>query len=147
MSFCTLLGLKECELLVSFNAFRNHALLEILADDNDGADHGRVVGVSGDLVHKGFVNLQDVDGKLLKIAEAGIAGAKVIHRNVYSQCLKRMKFYCRQIGMLHQNAFGKLEIKIAGFQTGFSQSVANACKKGFSAKFGSGNIDGNPLER
>ena len=46
---------------------------------DNGADDGRLVGIGGDLVDKGFVNLEDVDGKLLEIAEAGIAGAKVIH--------------------------------------------------------------------
>ncbi len=101
LSLCTVPGLKEFQLFLSFNAFCNHALLQILAHANDGAHHGRVIGVGGDLVGKGFVNLQDVDGKLLEIAEAGIAGAEVIHCNVYSHRLKRLKFDTRQIGMLH----------------------------------------------
>jgi hypothetical protein len=67
------------------------------------ADDGRVIGLSGDPVDKGFVNLQDIDGKLLEIAEPGIAGAEVIHRDVHSQLLKRMKFDGGQIGMPHKN--------------------------------------------
>ena len=79
-------------MLLSFDAFRNNALLEILAMSIMALTMEESSGVSGDLADKGFVDLQDIDGKLAKIAEAGIAGAKVIHSNVYSQWLKRMKF-------------------------------------------------------
>ena len=81
--------LKKCELFRSFDAFGNDALLEVDAHGDGGANDGRFVGVSGDFVHKGFVNLQDVDGKLLEIAEAGIAGAEVIESNVNSDRLER----------------------------------------------------------
>ena len=93
---------------------------------------------------KGLVNFQDINGKLLEIAEAGIAGAEVIHRKVYSHRLERMKYGGRGFGMLHKYAFGELEVEIARFQAGFSESGANLREKSLGAEFGSRNIDGNP---
>ena len=88
MPFHTVLGLKECQLLVRFDAFSNHALLEAFPHVNDGSHDGSVLEIATDLVHEGLVNFQDINGKPLQIAEAGIAGAEVIHRKVYSYLLE-----------------------------------------------------------
>src|SRR5271165_4466780 len=83
LSLGTVPGLKDHELLLSFNAFRNDAKLEVLTHGDDGADDGRrFIGTSADLLDEGFVNLEDIDGKLLKVTEAGIAGAEIIQGNV-----------------------------------------------------------------
>jgi hypothetical protein len=76
LSFRAAVGLKECELFVRFDAFGNHALLEVLAHINDGADDGRIIRIARDLLDEGLVNLQDLNGKLSEIAEAGIAVPK-----------------------------------------------------------------------
>lgn len=75
--------LKERQLLRRFDALSNHALLEVFTHSNDGADDGRIVRVARDLVDKGLVNLED-DGKMAEIAEARIASAEVIYREVHS---------------------------------------------------------------
>src|ERR1700676_1290294 len=92
LSFCTVLGLKECELFVSFDALGNHALLEILAHINYGAHDWRVIGIASDAVDEGLVDFQDINGKLLKIAKAGIARAEVIHRKVYPHRFELLKY-------------------------------------------------------
>src|ERR1700732_5370443 len=84
LSFRTVVSLKECALLLRFDALGNHALLEVLAHVNYGAHNGRAIGIGSDPLDKGLVNFQDINGKLLKIAEARIAGAEVIHRKVYT---------------------------------------------------------------
>ena len=55
----------------------NHALLEVLPHINYGAHDRRVIGIAGDVVDEGLVNFQDINGKQLKLAEAGIAGGEV----------------------------------------------------------------------
>jgi ATP-dependent DNA ligase len=40
------------------------------------------MGIGSDLLDKGLVNSQDIDGKLPKIAKTGIAGAEVINQLV-----------------------------------------------------------------
>jgi hypothetical protein len=78
---------EECELVFCFDALGNHALLKVLAHINDGADDWRVIGICGNPVDKGLVNFQDTNGKLLKIAEAGVAGAEVIHHKAHTYIL------------------------------------------------------------
>src|SRR3977135_36590 len=116
LPFRTVVGLKECELFLSFDTLGNHALLEVFAHINYGAHDGRVLRIGSDPVDKGLVNFQDINGKLLKIAEVGIACAEVIHNEVYPHHFELVKYEGRGFGMLHEDAFGKLEFEISRFQ-------------------------------
>jgi hypothetical protein len=87
LSFCATLGLKVGPLFLRFNALGNHEVLEALSHVNYSAHDGRDIGIGSDLVDKGLVNFQDINGKLPKVAETGIAGAEVIHREVYPSIL------------------------------------------------------------
>src|ERR1022692_2701163 len=141
LSFLTVLGLKECELFLRFDALGNHALLEVLAHIEYGAHDWRVIGIARDPVDEGLVNFQDINGKLLKIAEAGIASAEVIHRKLYPHGLDFLKYGDRRLGILHKNAFGELKVEIACFKTCFSEGGANPCHKSLRAEFDGRNID------
>jgi hypothetical protein len=55
-------------------------MLKAFSHANYGAHDVRVIRIGRDLLDKGLVNFQHINGKLPKIAEAGIAGAEVIHR-------------------------------------------------------------------
>src|SRR5712692_6338828 len=121
LSFRTVLGLKEYELFLRFDALGNHALLEVLAHINYRSDDSRVIRIARDLVDKGLINFQDINGKLPKIAEAGIAGAEVIHRQVYPHHFDLLKYSGRGFGLLHKDAFGKLEVEISPFQASFPE--------------------------
>jgi hypothetical protein len=109
LSFRTVLGLKERALFLRFDALGNYLVLEALSHANDGAYDWRVIGIASDPLDEGLVNFQDINGKLLKIAEAGIAGAKVIHRKVNPHLFELLKYSGRGFGMVHKDAFGKLD--------------------------------------
>jgi hypothetical protein len=81
LSLRTVLALKEAELFSRFDALGNHALLEVPAHADGGDDNRSVIWIGGHLADKRLVNLQNIDGKLSEIAEAGIAGAEVIQRS------------------------------------------------------------------
>src|ERR1700723_3138331 len=147
LAFRTVVGPKECELFLCFDAFGNHALLEVLAHINYGAHDWSVIGITTDSVDKGLVDFQDINGKLLEIAEAGIAGAEVIHRKVNPHFLELLKHGGRGFGILHKDALGELEVEIARVQAGFFKGVDNPREKSGRAEFGGRNIDGNALER
>ena len=83
LSFRATLGLKVGPLFLCFDALGNHEVLEALSHVNYGAHDRRVIGIGSDLLDKGLVNSQDINGKLPKITETGIAGAEVIHRKLY----------------------------------------------------------------
>ncbi len=77
LSFRTALGLQVCLLFSRFNALDNHELLEALSHVNDDAHDGRVIGIGSDLVDKGLLNFQDIDGKLPQIpSDRTILGAQ-----------------------------------------------------------------------
>src|SRR5207244_7817625 len=67
------------------------------------------------------IYFQDINGKLPKIAEAGIAGAEVIHRKVNPHRFELLKYGGRGFGILHKDAFGDLEFEIARFQASFQE--------------------------
>ena len=147
LSFRAVMGLKECALFLRFDALGNHALLEVFAHINYGAHDRRVIGIGSDAVDKGLVNFQDINGKLLKIAEAGIAGAEVIHRKVNPHRFELLKHSGRGFGILHKDAFGELEVEIARFQAGLREYRPDTFDKALTAELDGGNIDGNPLKR
>src|ERR1700733_14287033 len=146
LAFRAVVGAKECELCLCFDAFGNHALLEVLAHVNYGAHDWSVIGITRDSVHEGLVDFQDINGKLLKIAETGIAGAEVIHRKVNPHSLELLQHGGRGFGILHQNALGELEVEITRIQAGFFKGVDNSREKSGGAEFGGRNVDGNSLE-
>jgi hypothetical protein len=58
LPFRTVVGLKECELFLSFDTLGNHALLEVFAHVNYGAHDGRVIGIGSDPVDIVVLNIK-----------------------------------------------------------------------------------------
>jgi hypothetical protein len=58
-----MLGLKVGPLFSRFDALGNHEMFEALCHVNYGADDRRVIGIGSDLVDKGLVNFQDINGE------------------------------------------------------------------------------------
>jgi len=143
LSFRAALGLKVGPLFWRFDALGNHQVLEALSHANDRAHDRRVIGIGRDLVDKRLVNFQDINGKLPEIAQAGIAGAEVIHRKVYSHHFELLKYGGRGCGILHKNAFAELESEILRFQASFRECPPDTFDKTLIAEFDGGNIDGN----
>src|ERR1035437_6362343 len=63
LSFRAMLGLKVCPLFSRFDALGYHQVPEALSHVNYGADDRRVIGIGSDLVDKGLVNFQDINGE------------------------------------------------------------------------------------
>src|ERR1700674_2093279 len=143
LSFRTVLGLKVGPLFLRFDALSNHEMLEALSHVNYGAHDCRVIGIGTDLVDKRLINFQDINGKLPKIAEAGIAGAEVIHRKVNPHRFELLKYSVRGFGILHKDAFGDLEFEISSFQAGFRKYRPHTFDKILIAELDGGNVDGN----
>jgi hypothetical protein len=84
LAFGALLGLKVCSLFLRFDALGNYQVFEASSHANDGSYNQGVVVACGDLMDEGAVYLQYINGKLTKVAEAGVAGSKVIHGKAYA---------------------------------------------------------------
>src|SRR3981081_2498203 len=115
LSFRATLGLKVGPLLLRLDTLGNHEVLEALSHVNYGAHDGGDFGIGSDLGDKGLVNFQDINGKLPKIAEAGIAGSEVIHRKVYSHHFEFLKYQSCGIGIFHKDASGERHTSNARF--------------------------------
>src|SRR5882762_2096262 len=147
LSFRATLGLKVGPLFLRFDALGNHEVLQTLSHVNYGAHDGRVIGIGSDPVDKGLVNFQYINGKLLKIAEAGIAGAEVIHRKLNAHRFELLKYGGRGFGILHKDAFGDLEFEISRFQASFQEYRPDTFDKAPIAELDGGNVDGNRQRR
>ena len=108
------LGLEVGFLRFRFDTLRNDEVLETFAHTDDGVYDGAVAGIASDAAHEGLVNFQAVEGKLLEIAEAGIAGAEIIDGQMYAHGLKLLKYGGGRFGILHKNAFGEFEVEKVG---------------------------------
>src|SRR5580658_4010379 len=143
LSFCATLALKVGPLFLRFDALGNHEVFEALSHVNHSAHDGRVIGIGTDLADKGLVNFQDINGKLPKIAETGIAGAEVIHRKVNPHGFELLKYGGRKFGILHEDAFGDLEFEISRFPASFQEYPPDTFDKILVAELNGGNVDGN----
>jgi hypothetical protein len=143
LSFRAVLGLKVRPLFFGFDALGNHKVLEALSHVNDGAHECRVMGMVSDPVDEGLVNFQDINGKLPKIAEAGITGAEVIHRKVYPHPFELLKYGGRGFSILQEGAFGELKLEISRVQARFREYRPDSFDKTAIAELNGGNVDGN----
>jgi hypothetical protein len=141
LSFGALLGLKKCSLVLGFDALGDHQMFEALSHANDSSYNLRVIAACGDLLDERPIYLQYVNGKLTKIAQAGVAGAEVIHSKAYTHLFQIIKHANSGFSVIHENAFGKLEFKISGFESSFRKYVSNSRDKSLIAKLDGGNVN------
>ena len=68
-------AMQPFELPFSFNAFCDHRQLKRFGHFDDVGSHVLIL----QRVHKGFINLQGIDIKILQIAQAGVTRTKIIN--------------------------------------------------------------------
>src|ERR1700730_12539963 len=76
LGLVTMVSLKEGRLFLRFHALGNDAQLQASAHADDGGHDGGLVGGGGDLTDERLVDLEGIDGKLSKIAQAGVTRAE-----------------------------------------------------------------------
>ena len=81
------------------------------APANDHAHNRRAVGVGRDIANGGPVDLQGVEREALQVAQAGVAGAEVIHREKKSALLECAERLNRPSGIAHQAALGDARVR------------------------------------
>ena len=70
---------KECHLRFVFDAFGDDFEIQALGHADDCGGDRRVIGIHGDISDKRTVDFELANRKLFQVAEAGIAGPKVIN--------------------------------------------------------------------
>src|SRR5581483_2438368 len=73
---------QEVELLGPLDAFGDEAQAQAVRERRDGAHDGGVVRVPGKVADEGLVDLELLQAKALEVAQARIAGAEVVDRDL-----------------------------------------------------------------
>jgi len=84
LRFVALVRLQKRQLAAGFDTFGDHAQVQALRHAQDGLDDGGLGRRLGDLPDKGLVDLQRIDRKARQVAEARIAGAKIVDRQAHT---------------------------------------------------------------
>jgi len=89
-----------------------------------------------------------VDGKLGQVAQTGVARAEIIDRELHPTRPEGLKDILCTLGILHQNAFGQLELQKFGIQAGILQDGEYTWKEVLLPEFYGRNIyrHGNPRQ-
>jgi hypothetical protein len=110
--------------------------------DHRGDDTG-VVRIRREIAHERLVDLQGVDRKALQIAQARIPGPEVIERELHAHALEGLKHGHGGLRILHQEAFGQLELQIARIEASLRQDVVHSGNEIAGAQFHRGDVDGD----
>ena len=98
-------------LLRGLHPFGDDAHLSAARQRNDHSHNRRAVGVGRDIANEGPVDLQGVEREALQVAQAGVAGAEVIHREKKSALLECAERLNRPSGIAHQAALGDARVR------------------------------------
>jgi hypothetical protein len=102
---------QKLDLLRSFHPFRDHPQLQAVRHRDDGRHQRSVILICADVAHKRLVNLERMHRKALQVGQAGIAGAEIVQRQLDSHVTQLDELAKRALVMLHQNAFGDLQLE------------------------------------
>src|SRR5450631_143366 len=75
------------------------------------------------------------------MAQARIAGAKVIESEIYAQSFEGVKYRRSGCRILHQEGFSELKFQKASLKTGLREDRADTCDESVCAQFYRGNIN------
>ena len=64
-----------------------------------------------EILHEGLVDLDLVEGEAAQIAQRGIAGAEIVHRDPDAHAAQRMQDFQRALVLAQQDRFGDLEFE------------------------------------
>ena len=111
---------RKCHFLQRFHALRDDPQLEAPGHADHRGHNGRIVAAA-DLTDEQLIDLEGIDWKLEQIAQAGVARAEVIDRHLYPSFPHGLEGGRRELGTLHQDAFGQLELERSWIEAGLGE--------------------------
>ena len=105
------------------DAFRRDGDAEALAEADDRTHDRLRVGVGGEVAHEGLVDLDLVERKAAQVAQAGIAGAEIVHRDANTERAQRMQGRQHLAALFQKQRLRDLEFQALRRQTGLLQRI------------------------
>jgi len=138
---------EELLLFGVLHPFGDHRQLQAVGEGDDGAGDGGVVVVVGQAGDERLVDLQDVDGQALEVAERGVAGAEVVDRQLQAELLERLEDRQGFLLAVHHEGFGDFQLQALRAQCGAAQQLADPSDQLRLAQLGAGQVDRQRTER
>src|SRR5512138_1198850 len=101
---------------LALDSLCNDAKAERVSHCDDGGGDRGIVGLDRDLPDERAVDLEGVQRKMLEVAEGGVAGTKIIHREVQAHGAEPVQRLGDLAVMVDENALGELQTQVAGLQ-------------------------------
>ena len=113
----------------------------------DGLDDRGVGGIAREAGYERAVDLEYVDRKVLQVRERRVARAEVVDREMDALLLELVHRGDRELCVLHQTAFGDLELEQRRPQPALPQGAAHDGAEVGLLELMRRNVDGHPKAR
>src|SRR6185369_441002 len=122
------------------DAFGKHPQAERVPERNDRLRDRRVAPTDRRLDDERPVDLQAVDRKSREVAQARVAGAEIVDRDLYPEALEALQYRNRFLPILDEHALGQLELERAGLDSGGLQRLRDRLGKALAAELARRNV-------
>ncbi len=111
MQLVAALGLQDAELLFGFHALGEHAHAQRLAQAHHGADDLDAALLPREVAHEALVHLDLVGRERTQVAQAGIAGAEIVHGDRDAQAAQPVQQPQGGVVVLQQHGLRDLQLQ------------------------------------
>src|SRR5439155_5353316 len=91
LAFVAAFGPEAAQLGFGLDALGGDDDAEAFAEADDGTDDRLRLAVGAEIADEGLIDLDLVEGEAAQIAEAGITGAEIVHRDAHAERAQRMQ--------------------------------------------------------
>ena len=86
-----------------------------MAEADDGARDGGIVGIVQGVADKGLVDLEPVDRKLAQVGERGIASPEIVNGEFDAERMEMLQRLDCVRDVIHEHAFSYFEFQVMRF--------------------------------
>ena len=116
-----------------FNAFGGDAQAQIFGECDDGLDQRTRFLALAHALDEGAIDLQNVERQFAQMAQARIAGAEIVERDVDALVLQRDQNKPRGVEIRDERVLGDLDFEPCGRKAASASTFSNFC--GSAASF------------
>ena len=124
-----------------FGAFGDDLHAEVAGEAEDGLDDGEAVVVLGHTGDEGAIDLEQIEGETMQVAERGEAGAEVVDAEADAKRFELGEDADGVFGVGHADALGDLETEGVGIDAGVVEDLLDLLDEVGSSELPCGEID------
>jgi hypothetical protein len=98
---------------LGFHPFRHHRDAKGSGQTDHCPHNGFILPIRSEPIDKGAIDLEDGDWETAQIAERGVAGAEIIHRQAKAELIQSLDGVHGDVDVINQHCFGDFEEEIS----------------------------------